>query len=85
VSLAVVVVVVVVMGMIATATAMRVRARLERQEIYDDQNSRLGFQPLCQTLDGQRRVFEMVESEPYRCDVEIIEIWSAELWWHCGA
>ena len=81
----VVLVLVVAVVMAMAATAMRVRAVLKWQEINDDQNSRLGFQPLGQTLDGQRRVFEVVEPKTYRCDVEVIEIWSAELWWYCGA
>jgi len=70
-----------------TTLAMRVRVRpmLKRQEINNDQNPRLGFEPLSQPLDGQRRVFEVVESKAYGRDVEIVEIRSAELRRYCGA
>lgn len=86
--LAVAVTVVVTVVMTTTTTlAMRVRVRpmLERQEINNDQNPGFSLQPLGQPLHGQRRVFEVVEPEPYRCDVEIVEIGSAELRRYCGA
>ena len=85
--LAVAVTVVVTVVMTTTTLAMRVRVRpmLERQEINNDQNPRFSLQPLGQPLNGQRRVFEVVEPKPYRCDVEIVEIWSAELRRYCGA
>lgn len=75
----------VVMVVVVAATTMRMSPVLKRQEINNDQNPRLGFQPLGQTLHRQRRIFKVVESKSYRCNIKIVEIRSAELGWYDGA
>ncbi len=51
----------------------------EGQELDNHQHACLGFQPLRQAFDSQRRVLEVVESQTYDCDIEELEFRSGKL------